>query len=40
MFKLFVEHQRFYDVSGTLKQHHLLFLMHVMCNHDILIPGE
>ena len=40
MSKLFVEHQRFYNVSETLKQNHLLFLMHVMCNHDLLIPGE
>ena len=40
MSKLFVEHQRFYNVSETLKQKHLLFLMHVMCNHDLLIPGE
>ena len=41
MSKLFVEHQRFfYNVSKMLKQRHLLFLMHVMCNHDILISGE
>ena len=33
MSKLFVEHQCFYNVSETLKQHHLLFLMQVMCNH-------
>ena len=30
----------FYNVSKMLKQHHLLCLMHVMCNHDILISGE
>ena len=40
MSKLFVEHQRFYNVSETLQQHHLLVLMHGMFNHDLLIPGE
>ena len=40
MSKLFVKHQRFYNISETLKQHLFLFLMQVMCNHDLLIPGE